>query len=151
MYLLFNYMPTDLYVLIRSNILEDIHIQCITYQLMTALKYVHSAGLIHRDLKPSNILLNIHCQVKLCDFGLCRSIVSAKNDGKMMTDYVATRYYRPPEVLLCSTRYCEKMDVSSTIFNMTRTPSIVSFLSKHLVYSYVTAYRYGLLHVLLVK
>jgi mitogen-activated protein kinase 15 len=49
----------------------------------------------------------------LCDFGLCRSISSAKNDGKMMTDYVATRYYRPPEVLLCSSRYSEKIDIWS--------------------------------------
>ena len=112
-YLIFDYMPTDLYVLIRANILQDIHVQYIIYQLLAALKYVHDAGLIHRDIKPSNILIDSHTRVKLCDFGLCRSISYAQNEGKMFTDYVATRWYRAPEVLLCSTRYSEKIDIWS--------------------------------------
>lgn len=45
-YLVFDYVPTDLYVLIRSHILEDMQIQFITYQLLAALKYVHGAGTI---------------------------------------------------------------------------------------------------------
>lgn len=112
-YLIFDYMPTDLYVLIRANILQDIHIQYIIYQLLAALKYVHDAGLIHRDIKPSNILVDSNARVKLCDFGLCRSISYAQNEGKMFTDYVATRWYRAPEILLCSTRYSEKIDIWS--------------------------------------
>jgi len=46
----------------------------IIYQLLKALKYMHSAELLHRDIKPSNLLLNSDCHVKLCDFGLCRSV-----------------------------------------------------------------------------
>ena len=58
MYLVFEYMETDLHAVIRANILQDIHEQFIMYQLVKALKYMHSAALLHRDVKPSNLLLN---------------------------------------------------------------------------------------------
>jgi mitogen-activated protein kinase 15 len=80
---------------------------------LTALKYVHGAGLIHRDIKPSNILIDSRCHVKLCDFGLCRSIASHNKDH-LLTDYIATRWYRPPEVLLCSRVYSDKIDIWAT-------------------------------------
>ena len=51
-------MDTDLHVVIRANILEEVHKQFVVYQMLKALKYIHSADLIHRDLKPSNLLLN---------------------------------------------------------------------------------------------
>lgn len=51
-------METDLHVVIRAGILEEIHKKFIIYQLIKALKYMHSGELIHRDLKPSNLLLN---------------------------------------------------------------------------------------------
>ena len=67
-------METDLHVVIRGKILEEVHFRYITYQILKALKYVHSAELIHRDLKPSNILLDAECNVKVADFGLARSL-----------------------------------------------------------------------------
>jgi mitogen-activated protein kinase 15 len=109
LYLTFEYMPTDLHVVIRSNILNEVHMQYITYQMLRALKYTHSAKIIHRDIKPSNILMDQNCHVKICDFGLCRSV--EESEGKHLTDYVATRWYRPPEVLLCSKSYTEGIDV----------------------------------------
>ena len=45
---------------------------------MKALHYMHTAELLHRDIKPSNLLLNSDCHVKLCDFGLCRSVADIK-------------------------------------------------------------------------
>jgi mitogen-activated protein kinase 15 len=60
-YLLFDYMETDLHAVIRAKILQDIHKKYIIYQVCKALKYMHTGGLIHRDLKPSNILLNSEC------------------------------------------------------------------------------------------
>lgn len=62
----------------------------ITYQLVCALKYLHSAELIHRDIKPSNILIDESCHVKLCDFGLCRSIDETFGNIEL-TDYVVSR------------------------------------------------------------
>lgn len=89
-YITFEFMETDLYSVIRANILQDVHLKFIIYQLLKALKFIHSAGLIHRDIKPSNLLLNADCHVKICDFGLCRSVLEMEVPGKMLTDYVAT-------------------------------------------------------------
>lgn len=56
---------------------------------------MHTAELIHRDVKPSNLLLNSDCHVKVCDFGLCRSLSEiATTAAPVLTDYVATRWYR---------------------------------------------------------
>ena len=113
-YLVFDFMETDLHAVIRANILEEIHKQYIVYQVLKSLKYIHSGDLIHRDLKPSNILLNSECHAKVADFGLARS-VAAKEDTTpiLMTEYVATRWYRAPEILLGSTKYTKAVDMWS--------------------------------------
>ena len=112
-YLIFEFMETDLHTVIRSNILEPIHKQFVMYQLLKALKFIHSAGIVHRDLKPSNILINSDSCIKVCDFGLARSIMSITGKDIIMTDYVATRWYRAPEILLGSTRYGVQADMWS--------------------------------------
>jgi mitogen-activated protein kinase 15 len=112
-YLIFEYMETDLYTVIRANILESIHKQFIMYQILKALKFIHSAGIIHRDLKPSNILINSEAYIKICDFGLARCVMGDSNNDVTMTDYVATRWYRAPEILLGSTKYSTQADMWS--------------------------------------
>ena len=112
-YLVFEYMETDLHTVIRANILEPIHKKFIMYQLLKALKFLHSAGIVHRDLKPSNILINSDSFIKVCDFGLARCTTSALGKDVIMTDYVATRWYRAPEILLGSTRYGVQADMWS--------------------------------------
>mmetsp|Transcript_49817 Transcript_49817/g.91218 ORF Transcript_49817/g.91218 Transcript_49817/m.91218 type:complete len:509 (-) Transcript_49817:79-1605(-) len=114
-YLICDYMESDLHAVIRANILEDIHKQYIIYQLLKALKYMHSGQLLHRDIKPSNILLNSDCQVRICDFGLARSVIQAPDtkSSPVLTDYVATRWYRPPEILVGSTSYTMGVDLWS--------------------------------------
>ena len=109
-YLVFDFMETDLHAVVRANILEDIHKKYVLYQLLKALKYMHSADLVHRDIKPSNLLINSDCHVKLCDFGLCRSLAEITGPNPVLTDYVATRWYRAPEILLGSTRYTKAVD-----------------------------------------
>eukprot|EP00877_Chromochloris_zofingiensis_P003410 jgi/Chrzof1/1306/Cz10g02130.t1_MAPK5 len=117
-YLVFEYMETDLHAVIRANILEEVHKQYIMYQLFKALKYMHSAQLLHRDIKPSNLLLNSECQVKLADFGLARSVAQLNQPegghNPILTDYVATRWYRAPEILLGSTQYTFGVDMWSS-------------------------------------
>jgi mitogen-activated protein kinase 15 len=114
-YLVFEYMDCDLYAVGRAGILEDIHKTYITYQILKALNYIHSGGLIHRDLKPSNVLISSDCHVKICDFGLCRSITdtaaTSRESSAFLTDYVATRWYRAPEILLGSNRYTGAVDM----------------------------------------
>lgn len=115
-YLVFEFMETDLHRVICANILEDIHIQFTMHQLFKCLKYIHSAGMIHRDLKPSNVLLDRKCNVKVADFGLARSVATleAEDTQPIMTDYVATRWYRSPEMLLGSTKYGYGIDMWSS-------------------------------------
>jgi mitogen-activated protein kinase 15 len=115
-YLVFSYCETDLHAVVRANILQEIHKQYIIYQLLKALKYMHSAQLLHRDIKPSNLLLNSDCHVRVCDFGLCRSVKEATTvqaNDTILTDYVATRWYRAPEILLGSTCYGKAVDIWS--------------------------------------
>jgi mitogen-activated protein kinase 15 len=114
LYLVFEYMETDLHAVIKAKILQSIHKQFIFYQLLKSLKYIHSADLIHRDLKPSNLLINSECIIKVADFGLARS-VAQKEDGNdpIVSDYVATRWYRAPEILLGSQSYNKAVDMWS--------------------------------------
>lgn len=113
--MVFDFMDTDLHHVIRAGILEEIHKKYIVYQVLKCLKYMHYGELIHRDLKPSNILLNSECHVKVADFGLARSIACKEEDGgaPVLTEYVATRWYRAPEILLGSTKYSKAVDMWS--------------------------------------
>lgn len=106
-YLVTDLFKTDMEKLLASQSLETPYIQCFLYQICRGLKYIHSAGWFHRDLKPSNLLINENCDLKICDFGLARVI---SND--LMTDYVSTRYYRAPEIMLSGT-YDKAIDIWS--------------------------------------
>ncbi|XP_044861533.1 mitogen-activated protein kinase 15 isoform X3 [Mauremys mutica] len=115
-YLVFESMETDLHAVIKKgNLLKDIHKCYILYQLLKATKFIHSGNVIHRDQKPSNILLDADCFVKLCDFGLARSLCQIHEDqgSPALTEYVATRWYRAPEILLSSHSYTKGVDMWS--------------------------------------
>ena len=110
-YLVMEKMDSDLQKIIASKQeLSDEHYQFILYQILRALYFLHSANIIHRDFKPSNVLINEDCTVKLCDFGMSRGI---KEENILLTEYVVTRYYRAPEVMLSSHHYTKKIDVWS--------------------------------------
>jgi len=106
-YLVTDLMGSDLHTILKYQQLSDEHVQWIVYQILRGLKYLHSAGVIHRDLKPSNIAINEDCYVKILDFGLAR----VQDD--QMTGYVATRWYRAPEVMLNWMHYSKTMDIWS--------------------------------------
>ncbi|CAK9133187.1 unnamed protein product [Ilex paraguariensis] len=114
-YVVFELMESDLHQVIKAN--DDLtreHYQFFLYQLLRALKYIHTANVYHRDLKPKNILANANCKLKICDFGLARVAFSDTPTTIFWTDYVATRWYRAPE--LCGSffsKYTPAIDIWS--------------------------------------
>lgn len=110
-YLVYELMDTDLHQIIKSpQPLSNDHCKYFLFQLLRGLKYLHSANILHRDLKPGNLLVNANCDLKICDFGLART--SGGNE-QFMTEYVVTRWYRAPELLLCCDNYGTSIDVWS--------------------------------------
>ncbi|KAL6316557.1 hypothetical protein AAG906_018260 [Vitis piasezkii] len=110
-YLVYELMDTDLHQIIKSSqALTNDHCQYFLFQLLRGLKYLHSANILHRDLKPGNLLINANCDLKICDFGLART---STGKGQFMTEYVVTRWYRAPELLLCCDNYGTSIDVWS--------------------------------------
>ena len=156
LYLVLDLMETDLHKIIQSpQGLSVDHVRWFLYQILRALKYLHSANVVHRDIKPSNLLVNSNCLLKLADFGMARCLndgserendegkpvlspcdtegqssngviremtsVSDRNglNGKngaaklQATMYVATRWYRSPELILCHPEYTTSIDMWS--------------------------------------
>lgn len=102
-YIFMEPMEADLHQIIKSGqTLTNEHVQYFLYQVLRGMKYIHSASVIHRDLKPGNLLVNSDCELKICDFGLSRGFDSTPDEhiGGQLTEYVATRWYRAPEIML---------------------------------------------------
>jgi tRNA A-37 threonylcarbamoyl transferase component Bud32 len=124
-YLVTDLMETDLHRIIYSKQKLSIdHTQYFIYQVLRGLKYIHSCRVLHRDLKPSNLLVNSNCDLKICDFGLARGIrrdptdpsnsgTSSTSDTMLLTEYVVTRWYRAPEIMLACHEYSYPIDVWS--------------------------------------
>ncbi|KAI8587953.1 kinase-like domain-containing protein [Geranomyces variabilis] len=111
-YIVQELMEADLHQIIRSEQpLTDGHFQYFVYQICRGLKYIHSANVLHRDLKPGNLLVNSDCELKICDFGLARGLSDAQTG--FMTEYVATRWYRAPEIMLSFKSYTKAIDMWS--------------------------------------
>ncbi|MBN3311646.1 MK01 kinase, partial [Atractosteus spatula] len=112
-YIVQDLMETDLYKLLKTQHLSNDHICYFLYQILRGLKYIHSANVLHRDLKPSNLLLNTTCDLKICDFGLARVADPDHDHTGFLTEYVATRWYRAPEIMLNSKGYTKSIDIWS--------------------------------------
>lgn len=123
LHLVFEYVDNTLLQILEKNNGKGIRVRCAykieelkgyIYQILKALDYLHSQGIIHRDVKPENLLVSKYAKnnfskgvVKLCDFGFARTM---PEEGAPLTDYVATRWYRSPELLLTN-RYGIPSDI----------------------------------------
>lgn len=120
-YIVADLMETDLHRIIYSKQgLSIDHCQYFIYQVICAINYIHSANVIHRDLKPSNLLVNSDCLLKVCDLGLARGVMpeddteAAEYGGSaLLTEYVVTRWYRAPEIMLACQEYSKAIDLWS--------------------------------------
>ncbi|XP_077728023.1 mitogen-activated protein kinase 3-like [Canis aureus] len=112
-YIVQDLMETDLYKLLKSQQLSNDHVCYFLYQILRGLKYIHSASVLHRDLKPSNLLINTTCDLKICDFGLARIADPEHDHTGFLTEYVATRWYQAPEIMLNSKGYTKSIDIWS--------------------------------------
>jgi tRNA A-37 threonylcarbamoyl transferase component Bud32 len=118
-YIVTDLMETDLHRIIYSKQKLSIdHAQYFIYQVLRGLKYIHSCRVLHRDLKPSNLLVNSNCDLKICDFGLARGIddqidAEGRTGTMLLTEYVVTRWYRAPEIMLACHEYSYAIDVWS--------------------------------------
>uniref|UniRef100_A0A673G1B0 Mitogen-activated protein kinase n=1 Tax=Sinocyclocheilus rhinocerous TaxID=307959 RepID=A0A673G1B0_9TELE len=115
-YVVLDLMESDLHQIIHSRQpLTPEHTRYFLYQLLRGLKYIHSANVIHRDLKPSNLLVNENCELKIGDFGMARglSVAHSEESRSFMTEYVATRWYRAPELMLSLHHYSLAIDLWS--------------------------------------
>ncbi|XP_077182945.1 cyclin-dependent kinase-like 3 isoform X2 [Paroedura picta] len=91
-----------------SHGLENRKLKRYLFQILRAIEYLHSNNVIHRDIKPENILVSQTGITKLCDFGFARTLAAP---GDIYTDYVATRWYRAPELVLKDTTYGKPVDI----------------------------------------
>lgn len=120
LFLVFEYMEKNLLEVLEDNPrgLQPEEVRGYIFQLVKAVNFCHQNNVVHRDIKPENLLVNPPeskkdksqnhgriGQLKLCDFGFARTIVP-----KDLTDYVSTRWYRAPELLIGSTTYGKEVD-----------------------------------------
>ncbi|KAJ0021051.1 hypothetical protein Pint_31013 [Pistacia integerrima] len=108
LYFVFEFMDCNLYELMkdRKNLFSEAEVRRLCFQVFQGLNYLHQNGYFHRDLKPENLLV-LKEVIKIADFGLVREIDSCPP----YTEYVSTRWYRAPEVLLHSQFYSSKVDM----------------------------------------
>ncbi|KAH1234557.1 Cyclin-dependent kinase F-4 [Glycine max] len=108
LYFVFEYMECNLYQLMkdREKLFSEAEVRNWCFQVFQGLAYMHQRGYFHRDLKPENLLVTKDF-IKIADFGLAREISSQPP----YTEYVSTRWYRAPEVLLQSYMYTSKVDM----------------------------------------
>ncbi|XP_060920479.1 serine/threonine-protein kinase MAK isoform X3 [Labrus mixtus] len=110
LYFVFEYMKENLYQLMKdreNKMFSENEIRNIMFQVLSGMVFVHKHGFFHRDMKPENLLCMGPELVKIADFGLAREIRSKPP----YTDYVSTRWYRAPEVLLRSSTYSSPIDL----------------------------------------
>jgi len=111
-YLVVERMDADLSRAFEMCQLTQSHCQVITYQILRSLKFIHSANVIHRDLKPENVLIQtLESNTKITDFGCSRPLGLEGSFPGVLTEYVVTRWYRSPEIYLCSHKYGKACDL----------------------------------------
>ncbi|KAH1168710.1 mitogen-activated protein kinase 4 [Mauremys mutica] len=111
-YIVQEYMETDLARLLEQGTLTEEHAKLFMYQLLRGLKYIHSANILHRDLKPANIFISTEDLVlKIGDFGLARIVDQHYSHKGYLSEGLVTKWYRSPRLLLSPNAYTKAIDM----------------------------------------
>uniref|UniRef100_A0A670ZSA1 mitogen-activated protein kinase n=1 Tax=Pseudonaja textilis TaxID=8673 RepID=A0A670ZSA1_PSETE len=111
-YIIQEYMETDLARLLEQGPLSEEHARLFMYQLLRGLKYIHSANVLHRDLKPANIFINTNdLLLKIGDFGLARVVDQHYSHKGYLSEGLVTKWYRSPHLLLSPNNYTKAIDM----------------------------------------
>ncbi|KAM8792435.1 mitogen-activated protein kinase 4-like isoform 1-T1 [Eudromia elegans] len=111
-YIVQEYMETDLARLLEQGKLTEEHAKLFMYQLLRGLKYIHSANVLHRDLKPANIFISTEDLVlKIGDFGLARIVDQHYSHKGYLSEGLVTKWYRSPRLLLSPNNYTKAIDM----------------------------------------
>ncbi|NXG51708.1 MK04 kinase, partial [Psilopogon haemacephalus] len=111
-YIVQEYMETDLARLLEQGKLAEEHAKLFMYQLLRGLKYIHSANVLHRDLKPANIFISTEDLVlKIGDFGLARIVDQHYSHKGYLSEGLVTKWYRSPRLLLSPNNYTKAIDM----------------------------------------
>ncbi|KAL4660710.1 mitogen-activated protein kinase 6-like [Arapaima gigas] len=111
-YIVQEYMETDLSQLLERGLLSEDHARLFMYQLLRGLKYIHSANVLHRDLKPANLFVNTEDLVlKIGDFGLARIMDPHYSHKGHLSEGLVTKWYRSPRLLLSPNNYTKAIDM----------------------------------------
>lgn len=112
--LVFEYVEKNLLEVLeeRPRGLDVDIVRRFVYQLCKSIDFCHQNGIIHRDIKPENLLINPDHSLRLCDFGFSRTVQQGHSlSNESLTSYVATRWYRAPELLVGTNRYTTAVDL----------------------------------------
>jgi glycogen synthase kinase 3 beta len=110
-----DYMPETLHRAIKifgklKQPVPEIVVKLYSYQIFSAIAYMHKLGICHRDIKPQNLLVDpANHSLKVCDFGSAKRLVP----GEPNVSYICSRYYRAPELVFGATDYSTAIDVWS--------------------------------------
>ncbi|XP_063044226.1 mitogen-activated protein kinase 6 [Engraulis encrasicolus] len=111
-YIVQEYMETDLCKVLEQGLLSEGHARLFMYQLLRGLKYIHSANVLHRDLKPANLFVNTEDLVlKIGDFGLARIMDPHYSHKGHLSEGLVTKWYRSPRLLLSPNNYTKAIDM----------------------------------------
>ncbi|KAG9341163.1 hypothetical protein JZ751_019602 [Albula glossodonta] len=111
-YIVQEYMETDLCKVLEQGPLSEGHARLFMYQLLRGLKYIHSANVLHRDLKPANLFVNTEDLVlKIGDFGLARIMDPHYSHKGHLSEGLVTKWYRSPRLLLSPNNYTKAIDM----------------------------------------